>query len=106
MQGYTTIFHTIFSSILQRTKSHLAIAANIMPRTIQISHAGKKEPRMLNEGARAQPVSATIQAIMVNQLISRRIFTLSFLSDSAYYGPIFGGCVWIRSPVRNARFAT
>jgi hypothetical protein len=50
--------HAISLSKLKWTKILFTTAARTMPRHMQMSHAGKNEPRILKVGARLQPVIA------------------------------------------------
>jgi hypothetical protein len=64
---------------------------------MQISHAGKNEPRILKDGARPQPAAALTLARAASDAV---LFSIKlhkpdtpFQTVNPFHGPIFGGCV-------------
>jgi hypothetical protein len=64
-QGYTRMSGESSCSNLVRKKTYLTMAVRMMPITPHKIHAGKNEPRILNDGAREQPVCRNVAAITI-----------------------------------------
>src|ERR1700761_9464092 len=93
------------ASSLMRTKNNLTTMASRMPMMPQRIHAGKKDPRMLNEGAREHPLASSVDATAIgtSHLIALRPFRVQQIAGLKCQGSDAGKQVGARAHIRSAR---